>query len=57
MVLFCFIIILLQSLQDELEKQENNLQKFGSVTNALLKECHPPVTETLTSTLKEVNMR
>ncbi|XP_074043952.1 nesprin-1 isoform X5 [Macrotis lagotis] len=47
----------LQSLQDELEKQESGLQKFGSVTNQLLKECHPPVTETLTSTLKEVNMR
>ncbi|XP_059684163.1 nesprin-1-like [Gavia stellata] len=47
----------LQSLQDELEKQENSLQKFGSVTNELLKECHPPVTETLTNTLKEVNMR
>ncbi|KAM6272871.1 nesprin-1 isoform 2-T2 [Spheniscus humboldti] len=47
----------LQSLQDELEKQENSLQKFGSVTNQLLKECHPPVTETLTNTLKEVNMR
>ncbi|KAJ7400746.1 hypothetical protein BTVI_102513 [Pitangus sulphuratus] len=47
----------LQSLQDELEKQENSLQKFGSVTSVLLKECHPPVTETLTNTLKEVNMR
>ncbi|XP_044527655.1 nesprin-1 isoform X1 [Gracilinanus agilis] len=47
----------LQSLQDELEKQESSLQKFGSVTNQLLKECHPPVTETLTNTLKEVNMR
>ncbi|XP_068533197.1 nesprin-1 isoform X4 [Anas acuta] len=47
----------LQSLQDELEKQENSLQKFGSVTNQLLKQCHPPVTETLTTTLKEVNMR
>ncbi|NXF38127.1 SYNE1 protein, partial [Nyctibius bracteatus] len=47
----------LQTLQDELEKQENSLQKFGSVTNQLLKECHPPVTETLTNTLKEVNMR
>ncbi|KAM7172376.1 nesprin-1 isoform 3-T4 [Macrochelys suwanniensis] len=47
----------LQSLQDELEKQENSLRKFGSVTNQLLKECHPPVTETLSDTLKEVNMR
>ncbi|XP_049759928.1 nesprin-1 isoform X14 [Elephas maximus indicus] len=47
----------LQSLQDDLEKQEQSLQKFGSITNLLLKECHPPVTETLTNTLKEVNMR
>ncbi|XP_009867463.1 PREDICTED: nesprin-1, partial [Apaloderma vittatum] len=47
----------LQGLQDELEKQENSLQKFGSVTNQLLKECHPPVTETLSSTSKEMNMR
>uniref|UniRef100_A0A480VEC9 Nesprin-1 isoform X8 n=1 Tax=Sus scrofa TaxID=9823 RepID=A0A480VEC9_PIG len=47
----------LQKLQDDLEKQENSLEKFGSVTNQLLKECHPPVTETLTNTLKEVTMR
>ncbi|XP_075410476.1 nesprin-1-like isoform X2 [Tenrec ecaudatus] len=47
----------LQSLQDDLEKQETSLQKFDSVTNQLLKECHPPVTETLSNTLKEVNMR
>lgn len=46
-----------QNLQDDLEKQEKSLQKFGSVTNQLLKECHPPVTETLTNTLKEVTMR
>ncbi|XP_021076993.1 nesprin-1 isoform X10 [Mus pahari] len=47
----------LQNLHDELEKQEGGLQKFGSVTNQLLKECHPPVAETLSSTLQEVNMR
>ncbi|XP_035564310.1 nesprin-1 isoform X17 [Canis lupus baileyi] len=47
----------LQNLQDDLEKQEKNLQRFGSITNQLLKECHPPVTETLTNTLKDVNMR
>ncbi|XP_022415225.1 nesprin-1 isoform X17 [Delphinapterus leucas] len=47
----------LQNLQDDLEKQEKSLQKFGSITNQLLKESHPPVTETLTDTLKEVNMR
>ncbi|XP_061480140.1 nesprin-1 isoform X3 [Rhineura floridana] len=47
----------LQTLQDELEKQDHSLQKFGSVTNQLLKECHPPVTEALNNTLKEMNMR
>ncbi|XP_037675695.1 nesprin-1 isoform X12 [Choloepus didactylus] len=47
----------LQSLQDDLEKQERSLEKFGSVTNQLLKECHPPVTDTLSNTLKETNMR
>ncbi|XP_016071417.1 PREDICTED: nesprin-1 [Miniopterus natalensis] len=47
----------LQNLQDDLEKQEKSLQKFSSVTDQLLKECHPPVTETLTNTLKEVTMR
>lgn len=47
----------LQNLHDELEKQEGGLQKFGSITNQLLKECHPPVAETLSSTLQEVNMR
>lgn len=46
-----------QNLQDDLEKQEKSLQKFSSVTDQLLKECHPPVTETLTNTLKEVTMR
>ncbi|XP_026643178.1 nesprin-1 isoform X9 [Microtus ochrogaster] len=47
----------LQNLHDSLEKQEEDLQKFSSITNQLLKECHPPVTETLSSTLQEVNMR
>nr|XP_045014662.1 nesprin-1 isoform X2 [Jaculus jaculus] len=47
----------LQTLHDDLEKQEMNLEKFGSITNQLLKECQPPVTETLTSTLQEVGMR
>ena len=46
-----------KNLQDDLEKQEKNLQNFGSITNQLLKECHPPVTETLTTALKDVNMR
>lgn len=56
-IFFCLFVFFIQSLQDELEKQENSLQKFGSVTNQLLKECHPPVTEVLTDTLKDVNMR
>ncbi|XP_070812770.1 nesprin-1-like, partial [Pituophis catenifer annectens] len=47
----------LQNLLDELQKQDHRLQKFGSVTNALLKECHPPVTEALNNTLKEMNLR
>ncbi|XP_055981911.1 nesprin-1 isoform X7 [Sorex fumeus] len=47
----------LQTLQDDLEKQESCLQKFASVTDQLLKECHPPVTEMLTNTLKDTNMR
>lgn len=46
-----------QNLHDDLEKQEGDLQKFGSLTNHLLKECHPPVAEALSSTLQEVNMR
>lgn len=33
------------------------MQKFGSITSQLLKECHPPVTETLSRTLQEANMR
>ncbi|KAM6459267.1 nesprin-1-like [Liasis olivaceus] len=47
----------LQNLLDELQKQDHHLQKFGSVTNTLLKECHPPVTEALNNTLKEMNLR
>ncbi|XP_052606910.1 nesprin-1 isoform X17 [Peromyscus californicus insignis] len=47
----------LQNLHESLEKQEEGLSKFSSITSQLLKECHPPVTETLSSTLQEVNMR
>ncbi|XP_041710587.2 nesprin-1 isoform X1 [Coregonus clupeaformis] len=47
----------LQSLQEELEKQEGSLRKFGSVTHQLLKECHPSVSDTLNNTLKDVNAR
>ncbi|XP_061097143.1 nesprin-1-like isoform X2 [Conger conger] len=47
----------LQNLQEELEKQESSLRRFGSVTHQLLKECHPSVADTLNTTLKDVNMR
>uniref|UniRef100_UPI00398E76DD nesprin-1 n=1 Tax=Pristiophorus japonicus TaxID=55135 RepID=UPI00398E76DD len=46
----------LQNLQEELERSEGSLQKFGSVTNQLLKECRPPVHSSLTTSLNEVNM-
>uniref|UniRef100_A0A8C7ULC6 Spectrin repeat containing, nuclear envelope 1b n=1 Tax=Oncorhynchus mykiss TaxID=8022 RepID=A0A8C7ULC6_ONCMY len=47
----------LQSLQEELEKQEGSLRKFGSVTHQLLNECHPSVSDSLNNTLKDVNAR
>ncbi|MGH0176243.1 UNVERIFIED_CONTAM: hypothetical protein FKN15_004424 [Acipenser sinensis] len=47
----------LQNLQDELEKQESRLRKFGAVTHQLLLECHPSVSDTLNNTLKDVNLR
>ncbi|XP_029114386.1 nesprin-1 isoform X5 [Scleropages formosus] len=47
----------LQNLQEELEKQENSLRKFGSMTHQLLKECHPSVANTLNNALKDVNTR
>eukprot|EP00061_Rhincodon_typus_P015344 g42960.t1 len=45
----------LQNLQEELEKSECSLQKFDSVCNQLLKECHPPDNSSLTANLNEVN--
>ncbi|XP_063773938.1 nesprin-1 isoform X14 [Pseudophryne corroboree] len=47
----------LQSLQEELEKHEAVLDKFGSVTNKLLSECNSSLAENLKSTLKEVTTR
>ncbi|KAG1946578.1 nesprin-1 [Pimephales promelas] len=47
----------LQNLQEELEKQESSLRKFGSVTHQLLEECHPSVSDTLNNTLKDINAR
>ncbi|XP_072437484.1 nesprin-1-like isoform X15 [Chiloscyllium punctatum] len=45
----------LQNLQEELDKSEGSLQKFDSVSNQLLKECHPPDNSLLTTNLNEVN--
>ncbi|XP_059374492.1 nesprin-1-like isoform X2 [Carassius carassius] len=47
----------LQNLQEDLEKQESSLRKFGSVTHQLLEECHPSVSDTLNNTLKDINAR
>uniref|UniRef100_A0AAV2JAL2 Calponin-homology (CH) domain-containing protein n=1 Tax=Knipowitschia caucasica TaxID=637954 RepID=A0AAV2JAL2_KNICA len=47
----------LQDLQEELEKQEGSLRKFGAITHQLLKECHPSVSDSLHSALKDINAR
>uniref|UniRef100_A0A1A8H4I9 Spectrin repeat containing, nuclear envelope 1b n=1 Tax=Nothobranchius korthausae TaxID=1143690 RepID=A0A1A8H4I9_9TELE len=47
----------LQDLQEELEKQESSLRKFGAITHQLLKECHPSVSDSLNNSLKDVNAR
>ncbi|MCJ8736789.1 hypothetical protein PDJAM_G00016450 [Pangasius djambal] len=47
----------LQNLQEELEKQESSLRKFGAITHQLLKECHRSVFDSLNNTLKDVNAR
>ncbi|XP_019750512.1 nesprin-1 isoform X11 [Hippocampus comes] len=47
----------LENLQEEMDKQESSLLKFGSVTQQLLTECHPCVAETLTRAQRDVNMR
>ncbi|XP_053736179.1 nesprin-1 isoform X10 [Synchiropus splendidus] len=47
----------LENLQEEMDKQESSLKKFGSITQQLLAECHPSVAETLNKALQEVNMR
>lgn len=46
-----------QSLQDELEKQESSLQKLGSITQQLLRDCHPSVSDSLNTALGDVNLR
>lgn len=47
----------LENLQEEMDKQESSLRKFGSVTHQLLTECHPSVAETLNTALRDVNVR
>ncbi|XP_061651777.1 nesprin-1 isoform X12 [Phyllopteryx taeniolatus] len=47
----------LQGLQEELEKQESSLRRFGAVTHQLLKECHPSVSDSLNHALKDANAR
>ncbi|KAK0149352.1 Nesprin-1 [Merluccius polli] len=47
----------LESLQEEMDKQESILRKFGSVTHQLLTECHPSVAEMLNRALRDVNIR
>ncbi|KAG7239212.1 hypothetical protein INR49_029965 [Caranx melampygus] len=47
----------LENLQEEMDKQESSLRKFGSVTHQLLTECHPSVAETLNRALRDVNIR
>lgn len=52
-----FFLPVYQNLQEELEKQESSLRKFGAITHQLLKECHPSVSDSLNNTLKDVNAR
>ncbi|XP_048062412.1 nesprin-1 isoform X1 [Megalobrama amblycephala] len=47
----------LESLQDELEKQESSLRKLGSITQQLLRDCHPSVSDSLNTALGDVNLR
>ncbi|XP_071335456.1 nesprin-1 isoform X2 [Trachinotus anak] len=47
----------LENLQEEMDKQESSLRKFGSVTHQLLTESHPSVAETLNRALRDVNIR
>ncbi|XP_028808913.1 nesprin-1 isoform X6 [Denticeps clupeoides] len=47
----------LEALQEELDKQESSLRKFGSITHQLLKECHPSVAESLNNALCDVSLR
>lgn len=46
-----------KNLQEEMDKQESSLRKFGSVTHQLLSECHPSITESLNRAQRDVNIR
>ncbi|MEQ2158302.1 hypothetical protein GOODEAATRI_010793, partial [Goodea atripinnis] len=46
-----------ESLEEEMDKQESSLRKFGSITHQLLTESHPSVAERLTRALQDVNAR
>uniref|UniRef100_A0A8C2KL13 Spectrin repeat containing, nuclear envelope 1a n=1 Tax=Cyprinus carpio TaxID=7962 RepID=A0A8C2KL13_CYPCA len=47
----------LETLQDELEKQESSLRKLGSITQQLLRDSHPSVSDSLNTALGDVNLR
>ncbi|XP_010772255.1 nesprin-1-like, partial [Notothenia coriiceps] len=47
----------LQELQEDLEKQESSVRRFGAVTHQLLKESHPSLSDSLNNSLQDVNAR
>ncbi|XP_077587654.1 nesprin-1-like [Stigmatopora nigra] len=47
----------LQTLREELEKQESSLRKLAAVTQQLSKECHPSVSDSLRRALDDANAR
>ncbi|XP_062858462.1 nesprin-1 isoform X4 [Trichomycterus rosablanca] len=47
----------LENLLEELEKQESSLKKFASLTEQLLKDCHSSVSDSLNTTLTDINLR
>lgn len=49
--------LFLKNMQEEMDKQESSLRKFGSVTHQLLTQCHPSVAETLNTALRDFNVR
>ncbi|XP_037393333.1 nesprin-1 isoform X3 [Pygocentrus nattereri] len=47
----------LENLQEELDRQESSLKKFGSLSEQLLKDSHPSVADSLNAALSDVNHR